>query len=332
VSYQISVADSEIGFACEPGETVLDAAERAGFSLPYSCRKGVCNTCEATLVAGCGRSSSQGGMAAPREDALLCCLRPDADLTIRPRRIEQRAQTARKTLNASVFRVARPAPDVTTLHLRFPTGVRAKFRAGQYLQVLLEDGSRRNYSMANAPYDNDGVQLHVRHVAGGRFSAGVLAGLEAGHKLRVELPFGEFFFRDDATKPAILVATGTGFAPLKSIIEDALRRKLDRTLHLYWGARREPDLYLAELAEKWAEQSPHVSFHPVLSEPGEGWRGRTGLVHRAVLADHPALAGYQVYACGNPAMTAAAHDEFVAAGLPEEEFFCDAFVPTDVEA
>ncbi|SAL67988.1 CDP-6-deoxy-delta-3,4-glucoseen reductase [Caballeronia cordobensis] len=317
MSYQIKVAASDITFDCNDGESVLDAAERAGFALPYSCRKGVCSECQGGVVNAQGIT----------EKALLCCVRPSANVTIAPRKIEKRERVVRKKLDASVFRIAQAAPDVTVLQLRLPTGVRAKFRAGQYLQIHLDDETVRNYSMANPPHQSDSVHLHVRHVAGGRFSDGVLKELAVGRKLRIELPYGEFFFRDESAKPVILVATGTGFAPVKSIVEDAIKRKLARPMKLYWGARREQDLYLADLARKWHDEG-HVEFIPVLSDPDGDWAGRTGFVHRAVLADHPSLAAHQVYACGNPSMTSAARDAFTSAGLPEDEFFCDAFVQT----
>lgn len=329
MDYQISVARSDIVFRCEAGETVLDAAERSGYSVPYSCRKGVCSTCEGGMTAGAGRSTVQGDVQGPAERVLLCCLRPTSDMTIAPRRIEKHEPVVRKTLDMSVYRLTQAAADVSILHLRMPAGVRAKFRAGQYLQVELEDGSRRNYSMANPPHENDSVQLHIRHVPGGKFSEGMLRGLEKGRKLRVELPFGEFSLQDESTRPAILVATGTGFAPLKSIIEDAIKRKLERPLHLYWGARRLEDLYLAGLARKW-QASGKLTFVPVLSEPHEGWSGRSGFVHETVLEDFGSLAGFQAYACGNPAMTNAARETFTKAGLPEDDFFSDAFVHTDI--
>ncbi|MFL9961183.1 2Fe-2S iron-sulfur cluster-binding protein [Paraburkholderia sediminicola] len=329
MDYRISIAGSDVAFRCEAGETLLDAAERAGYSVPYSCRKGVCSTCEGGVVDGGGRSSVQGDLQGPAERVLLCCLRPSSDMTIAPRKFEKREPVVRKTLDMSVYRVTQPAADVSVVQLRLPAGVRAKFRAGQYLQIELEDGSRRNYSMANPPHESDTVQLHVRHVPGGKFSDGMLRGLEKGHKLRVELPFGEFSLQDDSTRPAILLATGTGFAPVKSIVEDVIKRKLDRPLHLYWGARRVEDLYLAELARKW-HTSGTLTFVPVLSEPHDGWNGRCGFVHEAVLEDFGSLAGYQVYACGNPAMTSAAHDTFIEAGLPEDDFFSDAFVHTDI--
>jgi CDP-4-dehydro-6-deoxyglucose reductase len=327
LDYQIAVAHSDVVFRCEAGETVLDAAERSGYTVPYSCRKGVCSTCEGALVSGAGHSSVQGEMAGPAGRVLLCCLRPSSDMTIAPRKIERREPVVRKTLDLSVYRVTQAAADVSILYLRLPAGVRAKFRAGQYLQIELEDGSRRHYSMANPPHESDSVQLHVRHVPHGKFSEGVLRGLEKGRTLRVELPFGEFCLQDDATKPAVLLATGTGFAPLKSIVEDALKRRLERPLYLYWGARRLEDLYLAELARKW-HASGKLSFVPVLSEPHAHWSGRSGFVHETVLEDFGSLAGLQVYACGNPAMTTAAHEAFVKAGLPDEDFFSDAFVHT----
>ncbi|MFM0326815.1 FAD-binding oxidoreductase [Caballeronia glebae] len=318
MSYQISVAASDISFECNDGESVLDAAERAGFALPYSCRKGVCSECQGGVM------NAQGVI----EKALMCCVRPAANMTIAPRKIEKRERIVRKKLDASVFRITQAAPDVTLLQLRLPIGVRAKFRAGQYLQVHLDDETVRNYSMANPPHQSDGVHLHVRHVPGGRFSDDALKELAVGAKLRIELPYGEFFFRDESEKPVILVATGTGFAPVKSIVEDAIKRKLARPMKLYWGARRKQDLYLADLARKWHDEG-HVEFIPVLSDPDDDWTGRAGPVHRAVLADHPSLDEHQVYACGSPAMTSAARDEFTQAGLPEDEFFCDAFVQTN---
>lgn len=314
----IKVAGGDISFPCDDGENVLDAAERAGFALPYSCRKGVCAECHGGIVNADGAEVK----------ALLCCVRPAADITIAPRKIEKRERIVRKSLQASVFRITKAAPDVTVLQLRLPIGVRAKFRAGQYLQVHLDDRTVRNYSMANPPHQSDSVHLHVRHVPNGRFSDSVLKTLTAGQKLRIELPYGEFFFRDQSEKPVILVATGTGFAPVKSIVEDAIKRKLERPMTLYWGARREQDLYLAELARQWHADG-HVTFVPVLSDPDADWTGRTGLVHQAVLEDRPALDGFQIYACGNPAMTSASRDAFARAGLPEDEFFCDAFVQTE---
>jgi len=249
-----------------------------------------------------------------------------------PREIRRINPAAKSTIDARVLRVVEAADDVRIVQLRFPPGVRAKFKAGQYLDVLLDGGSRRSFSMANAPQQSDVAVLHVRVVPGGRFSEEILPKLSAGGRLRVEILAGDFWLRDSA-KPAVFVASGTGFAPVKSILEDAFRKKDAREKVLYWGARREKDLYLADLPAKWAAQHPQFRFIPVLSEPDAGWRGRTGFVHRAVMEDYPSLAGHQVYACGVTAMVDAARRDFTAqCSLPPDDFYCDVFVtPADLK-
>lgn len=326
MDYRIRVAGSDVSFPCAADESVLDAAERSGFAFPYSCRKGVCNTCEGELIAGEVNLPSKGPVTG-KTAVLLCRARPRSDLDILPKRIERREPPVRKSLTAAVFRLARPAPDVAVLNLRFPIGVRAKFKAGQYLQICLPDGDRRNFSIANAPHVNDGVELHIRHIPGGRFSESVLTGIKPGDKLDLDLPFGDFFIRQDSQRQIILLATGTGFAPIKSMIEDALKRGNERPMRLYWGARRRSDLYLLDLPKKWAERASWFSFIPVLSEPEGEWQGRSGLVHQAVLDDYADLSGIDVYACGNPVMIAAAQAAFVGErGLPASRFYSDAFV------
>jgi NAD(P)H-flavin reductase/ferredoxin len=324
MSFHVRVAEREIGFDCAADESILDAAERAGFALPYSCRKGVCNTCEGALVTGEVQVRSR--RVAGKTDVLMCQARPCSEVEIAPKRIEKRAPPLRKTLTATVYRIVRPAPDVCLLILRFANGVRAKFQAGQYLQVLMPDGDRRNFSLANPPHDNDAAELHIRHVPGGRFSESMLATMGPGDKLVVELPFGQFFLRQ-AENLAILLATGTGFAPIKSIIEGALRRGDRRPMRLYWGGRGDADLYMLDRVATWSDRAPWFSFVPVLSQAHRGWKGRTGLVHRAVLEDNPDMTDVEVYACGNPLMIAAARKDFgKEAGLPEACFYADAFV------
>jgi NAD(P)H-flavin reductase/ferredoxin len=325
----VRVAGAEIVFGCRPGETVLDAAERAGYALPYSCRKGVCTSCAATLTEGSAQVPGQPPTEAPADSLLLCRAVPRSAVEIAPTRIERSEPPTRRTMAATVHKISYPAPDVAVLALRYPIGKRVRFRAGQYLTVRLPDGDTRNYSMANPPHRNDAVSLHVRRVPGGHFSEDVLGGLRRGDQLTVELPFGEFTVDHDSVRPILLVVTGTGFAPAKSIVEDLVARRAERPVRLYWGARGAADLYLAGLAERWAAKYPWFRFTPVLSEPGAGWSGRAGAVHEAALADHPDLRGHDVYACGNPAMTAAARDGFGAlAGLPPERFRSDAFLPT----
>lgn len=328
MTFLVSIADADIGFACGEGETLLDAAERAGYALPYSCRKGVCSTCEGALRDGTVRVRSKL-VAGPADSVLLCQAQPTSDVVIRPTRIERHDPQARKTIAAKVFRLVRPSDDVAVLQLRFPAGVRVKFRAGQYLQVAMPDGDTRNFSMANPPHESDGVQLHIRHVPGGAFSEQVLATLKQGDILTIEVPFGDFHVREEDKGGLVLLATGTGFAPLKSMVEDLIRRGNTRDVRLYWGGRRREDLYMAELPEKWASRAPWFTFVPVLSEPDPDWLGRRGLVHRAVLDDLDSLADWQVYACGNPVMIRTARRDFKAAGgLPDGRFHADPFVPS----
>jgi NAD(P)H-flavin reductase/ferredoxin len=328
MTFAIRIANTDIALPCETGETVLDAVERAGYSIPYSCRKGVCSTCEGVLVQGSAKVGYEF-VEGPRETVLLCRAKPTTDVAIAPKSVEKRDPLVRKRIRANVYRLRRPTTDVTILQLRFPAGTRAKFRAGQYLRVIMPDGDSRNFSMANPPQQSDGAELHIRHVAGGRFSETVLASLTTTDKLDIEIPFGEFFLREDAAKPIVLVATGTGFAPIKSIVEDMIKRGIRRPTRLYWGARGEADLYMPGLIAKWTTQANWLRIMPVLSEAGVNWPGRRGLVHCAVLEEIPDLSPYQVYACGNPFMINAARVDFAGAGkLPDKEFYADPFVAT----
>ncbi len=328
MTHEISVEDADIKFTCNDGETILVAAERAGYTMPYSCRKGVCASCEGFLSKGDVKQRSKE-IAGPSGKVLFCTATAKSDLTIRPRRIQRHDPLARKKIKARVFRLSRPADDVAILQLRFPASIRAKFKAGQYLRIRTPDGDERSFSMANAPQESDGVQLHIRHVPGGAFSEKVLASLQLDDKLEVEVPFGDFHLRGDDQARYVFMATGTGFAPLKSMLDDMIRRRLNREVRFYWGGRREADLYFAETCEKWAQRYPWFTFIPVLSEPDADWKGRQGLVHSAVLDDLPDLSDRHVYACGNPMMIQAARSDFTTrGGLPSEHFYADAFVPS----
>jgi CDP-4-dehydro-6-deoxyglucose reductase/3-phenylpropionate/trans-cinnamate dioxygenase ferredoxin reductase subunit len=332
VTFTVKVAGHEAAFPCEPREFVLDAAERAGYSMPSSCRKGACNTCEAGLLDGEVEQRGRGRRTARDGTALMCRAQPRADLVIRPKRFERIDIFRRKVITARIFRLARLACDVTIVNLRFPIGLRAPFKAGQYLQVIMADGDRRNFSMANAARHNDGAELHIRHITGGKFSVETLSKLAVGDALQVEIPYGDFYLRA-TDRPVILLASGTGFAPIKSLIETSIHAGNRRPMHLYWGARRREDIYLEELPARWAQRLTWFSFTPVLSEPASSWRGRTGLVHDAVREDCANLAHAEIYACGNPLMVSAAQKSFIEGhGLPEAQFFADAFVESGTAA
>jgi CDP-4-dehydro-6-deoxyglucose reductase/3-phenylpropionate/trans-cinnamate dioxygenase ferredoxin reductase subunit len=326
---EVGLAGTHVTFDCREDQTVLDAAERAGWALPYSCRKGVCSSCEATLTAGTVRVTGRGELTGPAPGVQLCRAVPRTSVRIAAARVERRDPPARRVMTTTVHKISYPAPEVAVLSLRYPIGKRVPFRAGQYLTVRLPDGDTRNYSLANPPQRNDQALLHVRRLPGGRFSDAALAGLRRGDRFIVEVPFGQFTVDHAAVRPILLVVTGTGFAPAKSIVEELIHRRVGRAVHLYWGARRRADLYLAELPARWATRYPWFRFTPVLSEPPAGWAGRIGHVHRAVLDDYPELPDHEVYACGNPAMTAAAGEELPArAGLPPDRFHSDAFLPS----
>ena len=326
MTYQVSVADTAFRFPCEANESVLDAAQRAGLEIPFSCRKGVCGTCKGRVVSGEVRAFAGDALGeAERTEGhvLFCNARPRSDLVILPRSIARADPFARKIVTARVFRLRKLADDVMLVHLRFPAGVRIKFKAGQHLNLLLDNGERRDFSFANPPRESDGAQLYIRHVPGGTFTTYVFEKLRQGDLLKVEAPFGDFTLRDGGN-PILFVAGSTGFAPIKSIIEDMINRDIRRDITLYWGSRTRAGLY-SDLPEKWARQHPHLKYVPVISDmPEQGIRHN--LVHKAVLEDHPRLAGFQAYVCGVPVMTQAAKTEFLAAGLRAEDFFADAFV------
>ncbi|HVL34686.1 MAG TPA: CDP-6-deoxy-delta-3,4-glucoseen reductase [Burkholderiales bacterium] len=326
--HKVTVQPSGLAFDVAEGESVLAAALRQHVVLPYGCRNGACGSCKGTVLAGELDYGVYQKKALPEHDkaqgkALFCQARPLTDLVIEARTVGAAKDLQVKTLPCRVQKMERLAHDVMVLHLKLPANERLQFLAGQYIEFLLKDGSRRSFSMANAPHDDELVQLHVRHVAGGQFTDHVFNKMKERDILRLEGPLGTFFLREDSAKPIVFVASGTGFAPIKSIIEHALQKGIARPMVLYWGGRRPKDLYLDALARSWP-----VTYVPVVSDalPEDHWTGRTGLVHRAVMEDLPDLSGHQVYACGTPAMVDAARHDFSAhCRLPEDEFFADSF-------
>jgi len=330
---QVRLEPSGRTFTVNPGETLLEAAIRQGVGLPYGCRNGACGACKGTLKSGLLEYGEHQSRAITGEEiaagkALTCCTKPQSDVVLEIRELAGLKDLAIRTLPARVERIEKPADDVAVLYLKLPAAERLQFLAGQYIDILMKGGVRRSYSMANAPHDDTHIQLHVRRTPGGTFSKYVFEEMKERAIVRFEGPLGSFYLREDSDKPMILVAGGTGFAPVKAVIEHAFHKGIDRQMVLYWGARTLRDLYLPELPVKWQQEHDNFTFIPVLSEPGpeDDWTGRTGFVHQAVLDDFPSLAGYQVYACGAPAMTDVAKKTFVEErGLPEDEFYCDAF-------
>jgi CDP-4-dehydro-6-deoxyglucose reductase, E3 len=332
-NFTVTLQPSGHAFEVEQGESILAAALRHGFVLPYSCRNGACGSCKGRILEGqvdygTYQEKALPGIEKSEGKALFCQAKPLSDLVLEARTIGAVKDIPIKTLPCRIQRIERLADDVMALYLKLPANERLQFLAGQYLEFLLRDGSRRSFSIANPPHDDELLQLHVRHVPGGHFTDHVFGKMKERDILRFEGPHGTFFLREDSDKPIVLVASGTGFAPIKSVIEHALAEELRRPMTLYWGGRRPKDLYLNQLPVKWAAEHPGFRYVPVISDalPEDDWSGRTGFVHRAVMEDLPDLSGHQVYACGVPVMVDSAKHDFIAqCGLPEDEFYADSF-------
>ncbi|HZX72360.1 MAG TPA: 2Fe-2S iron-sulfur cluster-binding protein [Rhodanobacter sp.] len=329
--FKVTLKTSGRQFSVAPGETVLEAAQRAGVALPYSCRAGVCGSCKATLLAGrCEYPRNPPLALNANEQAhhavLLCQAVPAGDLLLEAREVTSVEDIARRQLAMVVTEKWPLAPGVTGLRLLPAQGERRLKRLpGQYVDVLLEDGKRRPFSIANSPQADGMIEMHVRHVAGGGFTSRVSQVLKPGDQLRVEGPLGTFVPREDSERPMIFMAGGTGFAPIKAITEHFIALGTRRRIDLYWGARRASDLYLRELAGHWVRELPHLKFHAVALEPEQAVGLRVGLVHEAVLADYPDLSGHDVYMSGPPAMVDAGRQAFLTAGLPEDRLYYDSF-------
>ncbi len=334
MSYQVTIQPSGHQFTVNAGETILEAALREGVGLAYGCRNGVCGSCKGTLIAGDLDYGIYKETALKPEEkaagkALFCRAKPLSNLTLQAKEVSGTKDIVIKTLPCRVEKLEKRADDVMVVKIKLPATERLQFLAGQYIDLLLKDGKSRSYSLATPPHDDALLELHIRHIPGGLFSDQVFSSLKERDILRLKGPLGSFFIREDSDKPMIFIAGGTGFAPIKGMLEHAFAAHMDRQMVLYWGVRSLKDLYMVELPQQWQREHPTFSFIPVLSspEPSDQWQGRTGYVHEAVLDDFEDLSGYQVYACGAPIMVDSAHGAFTAKrGLNEEAFFADSFV------
>ena len=343
--FSVTVQPSGHQFQVDAPDTVLAAALRSGIVLPYGCKNGACGSCKGRVVEGRVRHDAHQLSALSVEEetegfALFCSAHPETDLVIEAREVRGAGDIPIKKLPSRVASIVRAAPDVAIVRLQLPAVERLQYLAGQYIELILKDGKRRSYSMAGAPHAADQIELHIRHTPGGAFTDHVFGSatsvdpakpetvLKERDILRFEGPFGTFFLREDSAKPMVLVASGTGFAPIKAVIEHAIAKHTDREMVLYWGGRRPQDLYLDELAKSWQGVLPSFRYVPVISDalPEDAWDGRTGFVHRAVLDDYADLSQHQVYACGAPIVIDSARRDFTCErGLPVEEFYADSF-------
>jgi CDP-4-dehydro-6-deoxyglucose reductase, E3 len=340
MSLTVTLKPAERSFTVERDEPMLAAAIRQGIGLPYGCRDGACGSCKSRLLEGrvIHGVHQHKALSVAEEEAgfiLTCCATPQTDCVVEARTVPGAGEYPVLKLPSRVMSLERAAPDVMVLKLQLPANQNLQYRAGQFVEFILRDGARRSYSMANAPHhlgSPPAIELHLRHMPGGKFTDHVFSAMKEKDILRMEGPFGSFFLREESAKPIVLLASGTGFAPIKAMIEHMQMKGITRPAVLYWGCRSKADLYQHAWAEntaaEWPGPGPSLRYVPVLSEPRpeDAWTGRTGFVHQVVMQDLPDLAGYQVYACGAPVMVDSARKDFVErCGLPADEFYADSF-------
>jgi CDP-4-dehydro-6-deoxyglucose reductase len=332
MTFKIRNESSGREFIAQEQETVLAAALRQGVMLPYSCRNGACGTCKGKLLKGqvdYGTYESKAMSVAEKENghALFCQARPLSDLVIEAKEIAVAKDIPIRIMPGRVVQMKKLADDVMRLSLKLAEGQRLQYLAGQYIDILLSGNQRRSFSLATSPLSDEMLQLHIRHVPGGHYTDHVFGKMKEKDLLRFQGPFGMFFLREDSKRPAILIAGGTGFAPIKSILEYAFAQGIKRPLHLYWGVRAKRDLYLPDLPPQWAKEHKNFKFTPVLSEskPEDHWNGSQGWVHEAVAGDHPDLSQHEVYASGPPPMIDSIKGMVKKHRLPEDRLFYDSF-------
>lgn len=330
--FQVTLNQSGNQFNVEESETVLDAALRTGHVIPYSCRSGNCGSCKARILSGSIDYGEYKGNILTDNDrnrgvALLCQAHPLEDLVIEAREIVVPEEIEIKLLPCRVMKLDKLNHDVMCISLQLPQNQKFNYLAGQYIDILLRDGRRRSFSIASAPREGRGLELHIRQVPDGFFTNQVFNTMKERDLLRFQGPLGTFFLRHESDRPVLFMAGGTGFAPIKAIVEHAIEQNVKRPMHIFWGARTEPDLYLNDLAHEWATHLSHVKYTPVLSEvsPDGSWSGKIGWVHEVLLQHYPNLEEYELYMSGPPPMINAGYDAFIEHGLSEDDLYFDSF-------
>lgn len=342
MAHKVTVQPSGVTFSVEEGQTIIEAAIQAQIALPYACKSGACSTCKCQLTSGLVDLGNYQSHALSQADIdsgmiLACSATAKSDLVLQANIASSYVAEVQKMI-CRVQSLEQVTDDVMIVRLQLPQDKKFKFQAGQYIDLELINGTRRSYSIANAQHtlkDSGVIELHIRLVAGGLFTTHVFNEMKVRDTLHLEGPFGTFFLREESSKPIIFLASGTGFAPIKAILEHMQHRENNRLSTLYWGGKREQNLYMQNWIREQQKQLPTLNYIPVISEalPQDNWLGRSGLVHQAVMQDHPDLSGYQVYACGSPAMVDAAQSDFIKqCQLASADFISDAFTFAHNEA
>ncbi|KAB0588035.1 CDP-6-deoxy-delta-3,4-glucoseen reductase [Comamonas kerstersii] len=335
-TFQITVEPSGRQFSASGQETILAAAIHAGVGLPYGCKDGACGSCKCKKLSGevTHEAYSENALSEAELAAgliLTCRATATSDVVLESRQVTGANAFPIKKMPVRVNALEKLSHDVMRVQLQLPAHTAFQFHAGQYLEFILRDGSRRAYSMATPPHvaaNTPAIELHIRHMPGGKFTDHVFGAMKEKEILRAEGPFGSFFLREDSDKPMVFLASGTGFAPIKALLEHMQHKVMTRPVSLYWGGRRPEDLYMDAWLKELSTSMPNLSYVPVISDalPEDHWSGRTGYVHQAVLDDFADLSGHEVYACGAPVVVDAARSSYTSQrGLPEECFFADAF-------
>ena len=341
-TFQVNVLPSGREFSVNAGEAMLAAGIRQGVGLPYGCKDGACGSCKCkkisgTVVHGPHQSKALSVVEEANGYVLTCCGVPHSDVVLESRQVHEAGANPIKKMPSRVTSMEKKSHDVMRVLLQLPASDIFAYYAGQYIEFILKDGARRNYSMAGAPHHQQKteatpaapLELHIRHLPGGKFTDHVFGAMKEKEILRIEGPFGSFYLREDSDKPIVFLASGTGFAPIKAIIEHMQHKGITRPATLYWGGRRPADLYMQDWVQTKLAEMPNLTYIPVISDAlhEDGWTGRTGFVHNAVLQDFPDLSLYQVYACGAPIVVDCAKAAYLSIGkLPEDEFFSDSFL------
>jgi len=336
MSFNITVQPSGRTFSAQSDETLLAAGLRQGIGMPYGCKDGACGSCKCKKISGevtHGNHQEKALIAAEEANGfvLTCCASAHSDVVLESRQVTEEGAFPIKKMPVRVLSLEKKSDDVMVVKLQLPANDVMQFHAGQYVDFLLRDGDRRSYSMANAPHTlvagSPAIELHIRHMPGGKFTDHVFGAMKEKEIQRIEGPQGSFYLREDSQKPIVLLASGTGFAPIKAILEHMQHKGITRPTRLYWGGRRPTDLYLNDWVQAQLASMPHLRYVPVVSDalPEDQWQGRTGFVHRAVLEDTPDLSGFEVYACGAPIVVDSARADYTQAGLSNDDFYADAF-------
>ncbi len=326
MSFTVHVQPSGHSFQTNEGENILDAALRNGFAFPYGCRGGACGACRGKLLEGSVSYPDGDPIASPGEgEAIFCKSVPTSDVTVEVHEVGSVKEIPVKTLPTRVASMERANDEVMVLRLALPEGERLQYLAGQYVDFLLDDGRRRSFSIANAPHDDAVLEFHIRRIKGGEFTDRVFKEIQVGDILRIRGPQGSFFLREESERPVIMLATGTGFGPIKGIIEHAIAEGCQRPIYIYWGARNQDELYMDEMARGWDADNANIHYIPVLSRADEGWSGKSGHVQEVAAGEHGDLSGFELYACGHPAMVYSAKEALVAKGIDPDHCYSDAF-------